>query len=167
MEKGTQDPQGYAESYSGNDGSREKRNRQSTHKVVAFYVGLALIVVTVVVFVILPAAVVFLAGISPESFTNVAAVKASESLRDGVNGIITLVSLIVGIVSIVYACISSNTVEKQSERQEAVLQYLQRESAKILQEVAVMNERIIIISERRGDLGYTTPRDPKAADEAH
>ncbi len=120
-----------------------------------------------VVFVILPVAVVFLAGISPKSFTNDAAITALESLRDGFNGIITLVSLIVGIVSIVYAWISSNTMEKQSERQEAVLQYLQRESAKILQEVAIMNERMTIISERRGDLGYTTPRDPKAADEAH
>ncbi len=36
MERGTQDPQGHAESYSGNDGSRENRNRQSIHKVVAF-----------------------------------------------------------------------------------------------------------------------------------
>ena len=66
---------------------------------------------------------------------------ALKSLHDNLYDGIALVSLFVGVFSIWYAWSSSKTVEKQSEKQEAVLQNLQHESATILREVTEMRAR--------------------------
>jgi flagellar basal body-associated protein FliL len=142
--------------------------KEKESKGVSQYIKIIVYMVIglVAIFFVLPTTIIFLVNIFPDWFHNEAAVNALKSLHDNLYDGIALVSLFVGVFSIWYAWSSSKTVEKQSEKQEAVLQNLQHESATILREVTAVKERMAIISERRVDLRYTTPREPKAADEA-
>ena len=150
-----------ASKVSARNDAQSKGVNQYTKIAVYMVVGL------IIIFFIFPTAVISFSNIFPNWFHNEAAASALRSLHDNLYDGIALVSFFVGAFSIWYAWSSSKTVEKQSEKQENVLQNLQQESAKILREVAVMNERMAVMSERRVDLGYTTPREPRAADEAH
>ena len=158
----------------GQDAQEEKASKEKTHDnamlkgVNQYTKAIAYMVIgLIIIFFILPTTVISFANICPDWFPNEAATNALRSLHDNLYDGIALVSFFVGVFSIWYAWSSSKSVERQSEKQEKVLQNLQQESAKILREVAVMNERMAIMSERRVDLGYTTPREPRAADEAH
>lgn len=151
------------------ENSNEPNNREGNfggqYGKTVFNTCLVLGIVLVSVLIILPAAILILATIFPKWFVAEAAVNALNQLHNGVSETIAYVSLAVGVVSIVYAHLSGKTMDKQSRQQEDVLRSLQQESIEILGQLIVTNERMSMMIEKGGNLGYHPPSGPEVADE--
>lgn len=135
------------------------------HRKTLYSVCLALGVTLVLILIVLPAVILNLANIFPQWFPTETAVNALNEFHNGVNEAIAWVSLIVGVVSIAYSYKSDKTMDRQSQQQQDVLYTLQQETVEILKELSVTNERMAMMSEKSGNLGYHPPSGPENADE--
>ena len=156
---------GVARGEDSNESNNHEGNFWGQYGRTVFKACLALGIVLVSVLIILPAAILMLANIFPSYFPAKTAVNALDEFHSGVIEAVAWISLVVGVVSIVYAHRSGKTMDKQSQRQEAVLQSLQQETVEILRQLSVTNERMAMMSEKGGNLEYHPPSGPEAADE--
>lgn len=146
---------------------REKRGLGQRPIVVAFYVALVMTTMVIFIFLLIPGTVKTFTAICPDKFSKVAVDRVDKVLAEGYDEVIANTSFVVGLISIGFALYSSHTMERQSERQEAVLQRIQQKSEEILLRVAQVAERVEMIYEVKKDLNYHIPSQPKKANEGN
>lgn len=94
-----------------------------------FKIGIALSLILITIFIILPTLFLLLGAMWPCVFSGT---KAIAQLEDNVNSLVGVVSLFVGISSIAYAYSSNRTMEKQSRRQEQVLNEIRERQQRLV-----------------------------------
>lgn len=150
-----------------NSQAHHRWNTERVLKILVFGSTFIVAAALLVLFVIVPAFVVADSLVNSEKFSEETIARAEEKLDEGYDKTIAGTSFVVGLFSIGYAWLSSRKMEKESARQEMILQQIQWRSEQIGTEVAVMNERVKVLYEKRKDLTYTTPSQPKRAHEGN
>lgn len=97
------------------------KSKKTSVKELFLKICIWLGVVVIVVFIILPTIFITIGNVFPNSISSEGAL---TSLSNGVNTLVGWCSLIVGVVSIVYAYISNQRVDEQQYRNEVFMKEL-------------------------------------------
>lgn len=109
---------------------------------VLLLVGTILMVSLIIIYLILPTLFILLGSMWPKIFPGTA---AANQLRNNVNSLVGIISLLVGIFSIYYSYTANKSMEIQSHNQQRFLEELREENNQIilkLSQISQTNERL-------------------------
>lgn len=119
-----------------------------------FWTLMGLSITIVIVFIILPDLFVLLGAMWPACFNSSSAL---QQLAGNVDSFVGIVSLCVGLVSIIYAFHSSHTMEAQTQKQRQIQNEIKKtldEQKKTLDDISDKSKQIYNALDKKDDLGY-------------
>lgn len=147
----TQEPQTQAE-------GKKEENNYKTGSILSHYRTLIIVVLVavIVIFILLPALVILLSTIWPDTFPGVAALKV---LSDNVNKVIGAISVILGGISIYMAVKTDKVFQEQKQQQNSFMTHIEGYTRKMSESI----DRLIY--DRTKDKTGTTLQNPHEANE--
>ena len=137
----------------------------SEFKKPIFWFCVAIIFITLLIFIFLPTLFALLGVFWPKIFSGTSAL---QQLTNNLNSLVGYVSMIVGIGSIVYAYISNQSMKMQSQNQQQFLDALREENEQILStvhQIYTSNQQFFKQFDRFDNLKYSSLNTPESANE--